>query len=146
MVQAQGFEIAENGELILTDGTVPKRQIPSELVPYCPKCGKPMAMNLRADDTFVEDEGWHRAAERYADFLWRHQNGKILFLELGVGFNTPGIIKYNFWQQVYQNQKAQYVCVNKGQVYAPKRLRSAAFAWTRISAIFAGPQIRILRR
>ena len=76
MVQAQGFEIAENGELILTDGTVPKRQIPSELVPYCPKCGKPMAMNLRADDTFVEDEGWHRAAERYADFLRRHQNGK----------------------------------------------------------------------
>ncbi|WP_287492549.1 SIR2 family NAD-dependent protein deacylase, partial [Sellimonas sp.] len=86
MVQAQGFEIAENGELILTDGTVPKRQIPSELVPCCPKCGKPMAMNLRADDTFVEDEGWHRAAERYADFLRRHQNGKILFLELGVGF------------------------------------------------------------
>ncbi len=120
MVQAQGFEIEENGELILTDGTVPKRQIPSELVPYCPKCGKPMAMNLRADDTFVEDEGWNRAAERYADFLRRHQNGKILFLELGVGFNTPGIIKYPFWQKTNQNPNAVYACVNYGEAAAPE--------------------------
>ena len=77
-------------------------------------------MNLRADDTFVEDEGWHRAAERYADFLRRHQNGKILFLELGVGFNTPGIIKYPFWQKTNQNPKAVYACVNYGEAAAPE--------------------------
>ena len=79
-----------------------------------------MAMNLRADDTFVEDEGWNRAAERYADFLRRHQNGKILFLELGVGFNTLGIIKYPFWQKTNQNPNAVYACVNYGEAAAPE--------------------------
>ena len=72
-------------------------RIPSELVPKCPECGKPMTMNLRCDDTFVQDEGWYKASERYSDFLRRHEGMYILFLELGVGFNTPVIIKYPFW-------------------------------------------------
>lgn len=94
-------------------------RISSELLPVCPHCGKPLTMNLRSDDRFVEDEGWHEAAERYRCFIRRHQNKRIVFLELGVGYNTPGIIKYPFWQMVNQNPKATYACINKGEVYAP---------------------------
>lgn len=122
MVKAQGYEILENGELELPKGRETLRRIPSELVPHCPKCGKPMSMNLRADGTFVEDEGWHRASERYSDFLRRHRNVKVLFLELGVGFNTPGIIKYPFWQMTYQNPEATYACINYGDAAAPKEI------------------------
>ena len=122
MVKAQGYEILENGELELPKGRETLRRIPSELVPHCPKCGKPMSMNLRADSTFVEDEGWHRASERYSDFLRRHRNVKVLFLELGVGFNTPGIIKYPFWQMTYQNPEATYACINYGDAAAPKEI------------------------
>ncbi|HIQ96282.1 MAG TPA: Sir2 silent information regulator family NAD-dependent deacetylase [Candidatus Limivivens merdigallinarum] len=122
MVKAQGYEILENGELGLPKGRETLRRIPSELVPHCPKCGKPMSMNLRADSTFVEDEGWHRASERYSDFLRRHRNVKVLFLELGVGFNTPGIIKYPFWQMTYQNPEATYACINYGDAAAPKEI------------------------
>ncbi len=97
-------------------------RIPAELVPYCPVCGKPMRMNLRADDTFVEDEGWHRAAERYEEFLRRHEGLHILFLELGVGMNTPVIIKYPFWKMTYANPKAVYACLNYGEAYAPDQI------------------------
>ena len=68
-------------------------RIPSELVPHCPVCGAPMSMNLRADLTFVEHEGWQAAAGRYQDFLRRHRGMQVLYLELGVGMNTPVIIK-----------------------------------------------------
>ena len=98
-------------------------KIPSELVPHCPVCGAPMSMNLRADDTFVEDEGWHAAARRYADFLSRREGKHILFLELGVGGNTPGIIKYPFWQMTNSFQHAFYVCLNQGEAYAPEEIR-----------------------
>ena len=98
-------------------------RVPSELVPKCPVCGKPMSMNLRADDTFVEDEGWHRAAERYDEFLRRHEGLHILFLELGVGMNTPVIIKYPFWKMTYANSKAVYACLNFGEAYAPDEIR-----------------------
>ncbi len=94
-------------------------KIPTELIPRCPKCGKPMSMNLRSDDTFVEDEGWHRAAERYDDFLQKHEWQHILFLELGVGMNTPGIIKFPFWKMTKRNENAVYACINYGQAYAP---------------------------
>ena len=92
-------------------------RVPSELVPHCPVCGKPMAMNLRADGTFVEDEGWHAAAGRYRDFLEAHQDGKVLYLELGVGANTPVIVKYPFWRYTYANPDATYACVNYGEAY-----------------------------
>ena len=93
MVEAQGFVVGTKKELSLPEGVIPKMTIPSELVPICPKCGKPMSMNLRADNTFVEDEGWHTASERYADFLRRHKKMNTLFLELGTGMNTPAIFK-----------------------------------------------------
>ena len=97
-------------------------RIPAELVPHCPRCGKPLTTNLRADDTFVQDEGWYRASERYSRFLETHQGEKVLFLELGVGFNTPGIIKYPFWQMTYQNPEATYACINYGDAAAPREI------------------------
>ena len=97
-------------------------KIPTELIPKCPHCGKPLTMNLRSDDKFVEDEGWHQAAERYENFL-RTRNGKILFLELGVGYNTPGIIKYPFWQMTARNPEATYACVNYGEAVCPEDIR-----------------------
>ena len=98
------------------------RKIPTELVPHCPVCGAPMSMNLRTDGTFVEDDGWHAAARRYEDFLRRHEGEPILFLELGVGGNTPGIIKYPFWRMAQQNPKAVYACINYGEAYAPREI------------------------
>lgn len=94
-------------------------RIPSKLVPRCPNCGAPATMNLRCDETFVEDEGWHRAASRCNDFLRRHEGMRTLLLELGVGGNTPGIIKYPFWQMCAGNPQATYVCVNLGEAVAP---------------------------
>ena len=97
-------------------------RVPTELVPHCPVCGRPMTMNLRADDTFVEDEGWHAAAGRYADFLRRHEGLRVVFLELGVGGNTPGIIKYPFWRMTRDNPQTTYVCINAGEAFAPHEI------------------------
>ena len=97
-------------------------RIPGGLVPRCPVCGEPMSMNLRADDTFVEDEGWHSAAARYADFIRRHERARVLYLELGVGSNTPVIIKYPFWKLAAQNPHAVYACVNRGEASAPREI------------------------
>ncbi len=99
-------------------------RIPTELVPYCPHCGKPMSMNLRADDTFVEDGGWHEAAERYENFLRTRRGGKTLYLELGVGYNTPVIIKYPFWRMTAKDPNATYACINFGQATCPDEIRS----------------------
>ena len=123
MVEAQGYQIGEDGTLNLPEYTTPKMRVPSEWVPYCPKCGAPMSMNLRADDTFVEDEGWHRASERYADFLRRHEDMKVLFIETGVGYNTPSIIKFSFWNMTQRWKHAVYSCLNKGEAYAPEEIR-----------------------
>ena len=100
-------------------------KIPKDLIPKCPKCGKPLTMNLRSDDKFVEDKGWHEAAARYREFLHNH-DGKILYLELGVGYNTPGIIKYPFWQMTADNPDATYACVNYGEAVCPEDIREQA--------------------
>lgn len=97
--------------------------VPSALVPKCPVCGGNMTMHLRCDQYFVEDENWHKAAGRYQDFLKSMEQKKGVFLELGVGFNTPTIIKYNFWQQVWRNAGASYICINKGEAYAPEEIQ-----------------------
>ena len=101
-------------------------KIPSNLIPHCPVCGKPMSMNLRSDDTFVQDKGWYKAAERYENFLTTRKaadGGKVLFLELGVGGNTPGIIKYPFWQMTAQNPNATYACLNFGEAVCPAEIK-----------------------
>ncbi len=97
-------------------------RVPAELLPVCPHCGRPMTMNLRADDKFVEDEGWHAAAARYTEFLQTRLGKKLLFLELGVGYNTPVIIKYPFWQMTAENPRAAYACVNYGEAACPKEI------------------------
>ena len=101
-------------------------KIPSELVPHCPVCGAPMTMNLRCDDTFVQDKGWYAASDCYHDFLRRHEGMRVLYLELGVGGNTPGIIKYPFWQMTAKNLKATYACVNLGEAMCPRELERQA--------------------
>lgn len=99
-------------------------KIPSDLLPVCPHCGRPMTMNLRSDTRFVEDKGWHEAAERYENFLQARLEEKILFLELGVGYNTPVIIKYPFWQMTMQNTRSTYACINFGQANCPQKIKS----------------------
>lgn len=92
-------------------------KIPTELIPKCPVCGAPMTMNLRCDNSFVQDEGWYAAAKRYENFIRRYNGPHILLLELGVGMNTPGIIKYPFWQMTAENQKAIYACINLEKIF-----------------------------
>ena len=97
-------------------------KIPSELIPKCPRCGGKMTTNLRVDDNFVEDGGWHQAAYRYKKFLSSHIDDDIVLLELGVGGNTPGIIKYPFWRMTADNPKATYICINQGQAFVPEEI------------------------
>lgn len=123
MVEAQGYRVTERNDLIIENGKLLKMTVPSGLVPYCHKCGKPMNVNLRSDSTFVEDKGWDEAQKRYGDFIRRHRNLHILFLELGVGANTPTIVKYSFWRMTVENPKAIYACVNLGEACAPTEIR-----------------------
>ena len=125
MVVSQGYHI-EGGKLTVPEGTQIRRTVPTELVPQCPKCGRPMSMNLRADNTFVQDAGWDAASKRYQKFMEDHRGQNVVFLELGVGYNTPGIIKYNFWQYAYNWRNAFYVCINKGDAYVPKEIENKA--------------------
>ncbi|MBR1572979.1 MAG: hypothetical protein IJ655_09565 [Lachnospiraceae bacterium] len=108
------FQVSIDGKLLM--------EIPSELIPKCPDDGSDMTMNLRADDSFVEDEGWHRASAVYSDFIRRHENLHVLYLELGVGANTPVIIKYPFWQMTLANEKAAYACLNYGESFCPEEI------------------------
>lgn len=101
-------------------------RIPTELIPRCPQCGAPMTMNLRCDESFVQDEGWYRAKNRYDDFVRRHEGMKIVYLELGVGGNTPVIIKYPFWRMTAKNPKSTYICINYGEAYVPDEIRKQA--------------------
>ena len=106
-------------------------RVPAELIPHCPKCGRPMTMNLRCDSTFVQDEGWYAAARRYEDFLRHHKGMRVLFLELGVGGNTPVIIKYPFWKMTLENRKATYACVNQEEAHIPPEIRKRSICLTR---------------
>lgn len=101
-------------------------KIPSELVPRCPVCGEPMSMNLRIDDTFVEDAGWHEAQKRYEEFLRSHRHQKLLLLEIGVGGNTPAIVKFPFWREAAQHRQFRYIQINQGEVLAPAELGERA--------------------
>ena len=99
-------------------------KVPTELIPHCPKCGKPMTMNLRADDKFVQDDGWYAACERYERFIRQHEQKRVLYLELGVGANTPVIIKYPFWRLTNRNAQATYACVNLGEAACPPQIEN----------------------
>ena len=124
-MEAQGFVRDENGFFTLPDNKAIKMSIPTELIPKSPE-GKAVTMNLRSDDSFVEDAGWHKASAAYSDFLRRHENLHVLYLEIGVGANTPVIIKYPFWQMVRENQQAVYACLNYGETFCPKEIEKRA--------------------
>ena len=120
-MMAQGFEKDADGVFQVSESGIAMR-IPTELIPKCPADGSDVVMNLRADESFVEDAGWHRASAAYADFLRRHEPLHVLYLELGVGANTPVIVKYPFWQMTMKNEKAVYTCVNYGEAFCPKEI------------------------
>ena len=122
MVLSQGFAIGQGGRLTVPEGVAPALRVPTELLPKCPNCGRSLTMNLRADDKFVEDAGWQDAAVEYEAWLTAHQDRRVLYLEIGVGWNTPGIIKYNFWNLAYRNEKAVYACLNYDDARLPKEL------------------------
>ena len=94
-------------------------RVPSNLIPHCPVCGREMAMNLRSDDSFVEDDGWHMACDNYVKFLDESRDKKTLFLDLGTGMNTPGIIKFPFWKMTQEWKDAFYISINLGEAYVP---------------------------
>ena len=122
-MEAQGFEKDPDGVFqVPEDGNI-RMRIPSSLIPKCPVDGSDMTMNLRSDDSFVEDDGWQRASEAYTAFVEKHQNRHILFLELGVGANTPVIIKYPFWRMTYANPKAIFACLNYSEAICPEQIK-----------------------
>ena len=121
-MEAQGFVKNENGEFDIPQDRKISMRIPSGLIPRCIDDNSDVTMNLRADNSFVEDEGWHAASERYYDFLKAHKHSKALYLELGVGANTPVIIKYPFWHMVSNNKNAKYACINYGESFAPMQI------------------------
>lgn len=118
---AQGFVRDSDGVFQVPESGTVSMRIPSSLIPFAPD-GSPVKMNLRSDDTFVEDEGWHKAAEAYTAFLSEHEGKHVLFLELGVGGNTPVIIKYPFWRMTFDNKKAVYACINHSEAFCPEEI------------------------
>ena len=125
-MEAQGFVRNENGVFAVPQDGKLKMRLPSVLIPTCPDDGSKVTTNLRADDSFVEDAGWQAAAARYERFVDAHQTGRILYLELGVGANTPVIIKFPFWKMTIANPDALYACVNFGEAYCPKQIEKQA--------------------
>lgn len=123
MVLSEGWEIHDDQTLYLPEGVKPKMMIPADLIPLDAR-HHPLTTNLRADDTFVEDDGWNQAKERYVSFLAQRLRKKIVFLELGVGMNTPGIIKYPFWRLVNELDDATYICINQREAYAPAEIQN----------------------
>ncbi len=125
-MEAQGFVRNSEGVFDLPASGKLLMRLPSKLIPACPDDGSPVTTNLRADDTFVEDEGWHQAAQRYEQYLDAHEGRQILYMELGVGGNTPVIIKFPFWKMTMANPNALYACLNYGQAYCPKQIEEQA--------------------
>ena len=122
-MEAQGFVRDEDGVFQVPEDGELKMTIPTELIPKCPDDGSEMAMNLRADNTFVQDNGWYAASERYSEYLRRHKNMKVLFLDAGCGFNTPTIFKVPFWQMTEEWPDATYACLNYGEAFAPDEIK-----------------------
>ena len=125
-MEAQGFVRNEEGVFDVPADRKILMRLPSSLIPACPDDGSAVTMNLRSDDTFVEDEGWHLAAKRYEEYLDAHERGRILYLELGVGSNTPAIIKFPFWKMTMANPEALYACLNYGEAYCPRQIEDQA--------------------
>jgi NAD-dependent SIR2 family protein deacetylase len=130
MLLSQNIRLDENGDFDVRKQTDINRKVDSELLPVCPVCKEPMTMNLRADNTFVQDEGWYQHAGFYEEYLKEHQNKQIVFLELGVGYNTPGIIRYPFEQLTYQNPNAHLIRFNIDDPEGAKENRDKTISFT----------------
>lgn len=128
---AQGFIKDKEGIFQVPEGKNVSMRLPEELIPRCPDDDGSMTLNLRCDDSFVEDEGWYEALERYHQFTGKIQNSHVLYLELGVGMNTPGIIKFPFWEAVRKNKIAFYACLNFGEALCPARISSRSLCINR---------------
>ena len=122
-MDAQGFVKDENGVYQPPENGELRMRIPTEMIPKCPDDNSDMTLNLRSDDSFVEDEGWHRASAAYADFLRRHEDLRVLYFEIGVGANTPVIVKYPFWQMTLKNDNATYACLNYNEAFCPVEIQ-----------------------
>ncbi len=122
MLEAQGFVKNDKGIYDILDENNIVMSIPTKLIPKCEVDGSDMIMNLRSDDNFVEDDGWHQASMRYSDYINKLKNKKVLYIELGVGMNTPAIIKYPFWKMVYDNKNSTYVCINYNEAFCPDEI------------------------
>lgn len=112
MLEAQGFVRGADSIFDVPSSGKLKMVVPKELVPVCPDDGRAMMVSVRCDSRFVEDAGWHAAQARYKAFLAAHEDDAILYLELGVGLNTPVIIKYPFWYYTKMNPNAFYTSIN----------------------------------
>ena len=121
MILSQGFEIGKDNQLI-----IPKEGVSMHISAELADKVKIYTKNLREDDTFVEDEGWHQASQRYTDFINKHLNDKIIYLELGVGMNTPGIIKYPFWNLTAANPKAKFITIDAQNIIYPEQISDQA--------------------
>lgn len=124
MLKSQNFLTEVNGELIITNKETWKTQIDSSLIPKCPVCGKPMEMNLRADEKFVQDEGWYKQAKAYQNFIDKSENKKLVLIEIGVGYNTPAIIKYPFESMTYFNKSTNLIRINKDYAICDKKIEN----------------------
>ena len=139
-MEAQGFVRDEAGIFRIPENGTVSMKLPTELIPTAPN-GDPVTMNLRSDESFVEDAGWRKASAAYSDFLRRHENLHVLYLEIGVGANTPVIIKYPFWQMTRDNSRAVYACLNFDEAVCPKEIEQQSVC---IQAD-AGEILRMLR-
>lgn len=97
-------------------------RIPSELVPRCPVCGGRMEINIRKDMYFVQDQNWYDERIRYEDFLNTVKGSNIVFLELGVGYNTPTIIRWPFEKMALKLPNATLIRINRRRADIPKQL------------------------
>lgn len=105
--------------------------VPSYMVPKCPVCGGPMAMNLRCDRYFVEDEAWHNAERRFGDFIEECHNGEVALLELGAGFNTPTIVRFPFERMVRENKNMRLIRLNLNEAIVPESFGERAIGINR---------------
>ena len=128
MLIDQGFNFDEKGELIPSSNI--KSEISENLKPKCPECGGEMDLNLRGGYNFVQDEGWYKHQQLYTDFIDKYKNDDILYIEIGVGYDTPSIIKYNFWNKVAYNKKAKFVSINLEKNDVPEKIKNRSLIIT----------------
>lgn len=124
MLFSQNFlEKTDNG-YALADKSKRKMTIDASLIPKCPICGRNMTMNLRSDDSFVQDDGWVKHANLYENFLNRAKGKNLLLMEIGVGYNTPIIIKYPFEKTTCSDDKTYLIRINKDYAFCPKEIEN----------------------